>query len=253
MNKSITAIIVDDQASCIKTLCSDLTRYPQIQVVETFTSPEKAKNAILKQQPDLLFLDVEMPKINGFELLNEIRSSIHSQMCVVFYSAFDKYMLEALRASAFDYLLKPYSLEELDLIIKRITDKLESGDVNFEQSIRRLLANDRRFAIYTITGLLLLRCSDILHFRYSPETRYWQMTLANLTVHKLRQNTTAKEILSISSVFAQVSQDCILNIDYLASIENKTYRCVFYPPFNDFDIHVSRRYYSKIKEILEII
>jgi len=57
MNKSITTIIVDDQASCIEILSKDLARYPEIQIIETTTSSEKAKKIIIKQQPDLLFLD----------------------------------------------------------------------------------------------------------------------------------------------------------------------------------------------------
>jgi len=162
-------------------------------------------------------------------------------------------MIDALRASAFDYLLKPYQPEELMLIINRIKKRTKTGKANFEQSIRRLLADDRKFALHTVTSLLLLRRSDILHFQYFNELRYWQMTLTNMSTHKLRLSTTAKEILSISTAFFQVSQDCIINIDYLASIENKTLRCILYPPFGDLNIYASRRYYSRIKEVLEII
>ena len=253
MNKSITTIIVDDQASCIEILSKDLARYPEIQIIETTTSSEKAKKIIIKQQPDLLFLDVEMPKITGIELLNEIRSSIHSNLYVVFYSAFDKYMIDALRASAFDYLLKPYEPNELADIIKRVKKEIVMGRINFEQSMRRLLSDDRKFALQTITGLLLLRRSDILYFQYLNEHRCWQMMLTDYSVHRLRLNMTAKEILSISISFLQVSQDIILNVDYLLSIENKTLRCMLYPPFTEIDIKASKRYYSKIKETLEII
>lgn len=253
MNVPITVIIVDDEPSCIKSLCRDLAVYPEIKVIETVTSAEKAKKVILKQQPDLLFLDVVMPKMNGMELLNEIKASIHSNMCVVFYSTFDKYMIDALRASAFDYLLKPYKPEELKLIVDRIKKRRRTNRVNFEQSIRRLLADDRKFALHTVSSLLLLRRSEILYFQYFKECRYWQMTLTNLSTHKLRLSTTAKEILNISAAFFQISQDCILNIDYLASIENKTLRCILYSPFDTIDIFASRRYYSRIKEGLEII
>ena len=253
MNNTLTTIIVDNEAACIQSLSGDLARYADIRVIETTTSPEKAKKIILKQQPDLLFLDVEMPKMTGFELLNEIRPTVHPNLYVVFYSAFDKYMIDALRASAFDYLLKPYHPEELDSIIERVRREKEMNKINFEQSMRRLLSDDRKFALQTITGLLLLRRSEILYFQYSDESRCWQMTLTDMSVHRLRLNTTAKELLSISLSFLQICQDFILNVDYLQSIENKTLRCILFPPYSDLEIKASRRYYSKIKEALEII
>lgn len=253
MNAPITTIIVDDQPGCIESLSKDLSKFPDIQILETTTSSEKAKKILIKQQPDLLFLDVEMPKITGVELLNEIRSSIHSNLYVVFYSAFDKYMIDALRASAFDYLLKPYQVEELSAIIERVRKEINMGQVNFEQSMRRLLSDDRKFAMQTLKGLLLLRRSDILYFQYLNEVRCWQMMLTDFSIHRLRLSTIAKEILSISTSFLQISQDIILNVDYLLSIENRTLRCMLYPPFTELDIKASKRYYSKIKEVLEII
>jgi two-component system LytT family response regulator len=253
MEKAITTIIVDDEPACIKALCSDLEQYPEIEVIETITSVEKAKKILLKQQPQLLFLDVEMPKMNGIELLQEIGNSLHSNICVVFYSAFDKYLIDALRASAFDYLLKPYQTDELEQIIERTKCKIKTQNVDFEQSIRRLLSDDRKFALQTVTGLLLLRRSEILYFQYNNDTRSWYIILTNGVSHKLRINTTSKEILNISIAFYQVAQDCIINIDYLISIENNTFRCLFHPPYDSHNITVTRRYYSKLKEALEII
>ena len=252
-NMLINTIIVDNEIACIKSLCLDLASYPEIKVIDTITSPEKAKKVIVKEQPSLLFLDVEMPSMTGIELLREIQPQLHSKICVVFYSAFDKYMIDALRSSAFDYLLKPYQPEELRSIIDRVKEKLKNGNTNFELSIRRLLDDDRKFALQTITGLVLLRRSDILYFQYFNEGRYWLLTQTNMTTYKLRLNTTAKEILSIGPSCIQISQDRILNIDYLSSIENKTYRCTLYPPFNNIELYASRRYYSKIKDALEII
>jgi two-component system LytT family response regulator len=253
MNTTITTIIVDDEPACIQALCTDLEQYPEIEVIETITLAEKAKKAILKQQPQLLFLDVEMPKMNGIELLQEISSALHTNICVVFYSAYDKYLIDALRASAFDYLLKPYQPDELKQIIERVKYKIKNNSVDFEQSIRRLLSDDRKFAMQTVTGLLLLRRSEILYFLYNNNNRSWYIVLTNSTTHNWRINTTSKEILNISLAFYQVSQDCIVNIDYLASIENTTSRCVFYPPYSELNFKVTRQYYSKLREALEII
>ena len=112
MTNTIKTIIVDDEINSIHNLEEDLKAYPEIEILDTITSSQKAKKSIIQYQPDLLFLDVEMPYINGIELLQEIRPYVRNSMRVIFYSAFDKYMLDALRASAFDYLLKPYQTNE---------------------------------------------------------------------------------------------------------------------------------------------
>lgn len=249
----LTAVIADDEIACIKSLYDDLAIYPQIEVTGTFTSGREARNAIVKEPPNLLFLDVEMPDMNGLELLREINDSACSVPIIVFYSAFDKYMIDALRASAFDFLLKPYTFDELRDIIYRVEQKFREKNVTFERTLNRLLSGERKFALHTVTGLLLLKKSDILYIEYITETRYWHLTLADMSIHKLRQNTTAKDVLNVNQVLVQVNQNCILNTDFLISIENGTLRCILCPPYDRKEIFASRRYYSKIKEMLDII
>jgi two-component system LytT family response regulator len=111
-----------------------------------------------------------MPGTNGIDLLNELAPGMYSNMCVVFYTAFDRYMIDALRCSAFDFLLKPYRPEELQLIINRVEERLREGNRDFEQTVCRLLAGNRKFALYSITGLLLLKQTDILHLPEKPLT-----------------------------------------------------------------------------------
>lgn len=194
-----------------------------------------------------------MPHQTGLEFLEEISSFGYKEMCVVFYSAFDKYMIDALRASAFDYLLKPFKKEELDNIINRTKEKVLSGIGNFEQVKYQTLNLDRRFAVHTVSGLQLLNEMEILYFEFINNQRYWQLTHTNLSHSKLLTNTTSKDILKMTPSLIQISKDYIININYLSSIENKTYRCLLYPPFNNLEIYASRRYYSQIKNSLEIL
>ncbi|MDR0505562.1 MAG: response regulator transcription factor [Dysgonamonadaceae bacterium] len=248
----ITTIIVDDEPSCIKALCDDLQQYPEIEIIETIAEVEKARKAILKQQPQLLFLDVEMPYKNGIQLLHEISYALHSNICVVFYSAYDKYLIDALRVSAFDYLLKPYLPEELEQIIERVKNKIRNQSSDFEKSIRRLLSADREFALQTIKGLIILKRSKILYFQYYSDLRYWQIVLTDNQAYRLRVDITARDIMNISLSFHQINKNIIINIDYLASIDSD-YNCRFYPPFEHLDFIISRRYYINLKKILEII
>ena len=78
MNEEITVVIVDDDPVSIRNLSNDLMIYPDIQILETTTSVEKAQKIIIRQQPDLLFLDVEMPKQSGLELWKSIQSDVHA-------------------------------------------------------------------------------------------------------------------------------------------------------------------------------
>ncbi len=253
MKKTITTIIVDDENDSIEILSKDLKGYPEIEVIETATSAEKAKKIIVQYQPDLLFLDVEMPRTNGLELLHEIKDSMRPDICVVFYSAFDRYMIDALRSSAFDYLIKPYQPEDLSNIITRIKERSEESSTAIEQAIRKLLTNDRKFALQAISGLILLRPNEVLCFQYIDNLRSWQITTTDGAIHKLRTGIIAKDLLSFSPSFMQINQECILNTDYISSIENKTLKCILYPPFNNLVIHASRRFYSKLKEQLDIL
>ena len=253
MTTNITTIVVDDEPNSIRNLVDDLTAYPEITILDTQTSSQKAKKSIIQYQPDLLFLDIELSTTNGIELLQEIRPYIYHNMHVVFYTAFDKYMIDALRASAFDYLLKPYQTEELHQIIERVKLEKNNDPVNFEQAMHHLLSKDCKFAVQTVNNLLLLRDSEILYFQYSNENRCWNMTLTNMKQHRLRLSTKARDILNLHSSFIRINTDCILNIDYLSSIENSTLRCSLYAPFNDLELTASRRHYSKIKEALKLL
>lgn len=162
-------------------------------------------------------------------------------------------MLDALRASAFDYLLKPYQINELKQIVERIKREKTNSPINFDQAMRQLLSNDCKFAVQTVSRLLLLRRSEILYFQYSEDARCWQMTLTNMEQYRLRLSTKAKDILNFCPSFIRVNTDCILNIDYLSSVENNTLRCILYAPFSHLEISASRRHYSKIKEALNFL
>lgn len=102
-------VIVDDDEIAADNLALELKAKPEFSVEGVARNARLAKRLIDKVHPELLFLDVEMPDMTGMELLQDIRDSIVWNMRVVFYTAYDKYMIQAIRESAFDYLLKPSS------------------------------------------------------------------------------------------------------------------------------------------------
>ena len=277
----IKVVIVDDEPQSILRLENDLAALEDFEVIATSSSAMSAKTLVMSMQPDVLFIDVEMPGQTGFEVLQSLRDEMPMNLIVVFYSAFNKYMIDALRASAFDFLLKPYQQEELELVVGRIRRKMEEGDglsssssssslgSSFSSSsssseshqnpqdlmgLNGLLGTSgKRLAIQTISGLLMVKPDEVFCCTFDEDTRLWHLRLANGQIHKLKKQTTAKSVLSLSPSLAQVRQDCIINLDYLISIENYTLRCIFSPPFDQENITVSRRCYKAVKEKLEIL
>mgnify|MGYP000471273814 CR=1 FL=1 len=225
----------------------------QIEYKKYAATAELGKRHILKYQPDLVFLDVELPDMSGFDLLDDIRDDILPNLRVVFYTVYDKYILDALRAAAFDSLLKPYLIDELAALIERFHTTEPADVACMERSLRKILNRDSRFAIQTVSGLLLVRCEEIFLFQFLGDQRCWQIVLTSRTTHKLKMGTTAKDLLSINNTFVQISQDCIVNLTYLMFIENKTLRCEFYPPFQEEERIASHRYFKQLRERLDII
>lgn len=118
MQDKIKVVIVDDEPQSIHRLQDDLATLEDFEVIATSSSAVSAKNLVMSIQPDVLFIDVEMPGQTGFEVLQSLRDEIPMELIVVFYSAFDKYMIDALRASAFDFLFKPYQQDEFELVVE---------------------------------------------------------------------------------------------------------------------------------------
>lgn len=252
MKEVIKTIIVDDDISALNKLQEDLTIFPEIKIIAGVSSAETARTLITTSQPDLLFLDIEMPGTSGLELLNDIKEDIRD-IRIVFYTAYNKYLKDAIRYSAFDYLQKPYLPEELSFIINRIQTSAPANKSHIDQSIRTLLQQENKFAIQTITGLMLVKCHEVLLFQYLKDQRCWQMRFSDNSLYKLRTNITAKDLIALSTSFIQINQNCIINLSYLMSIENKTLKCIFYPPFDEIELEVSSRYFKKIKDKLDIL
>lgn len=262
-HKKIKVIIVDDQPMSILRLADDLEKEGSFEVIATSSCPSAAANLVSGMKPDVLFLDVEMPGKTGFEVMQDINDLQVGNVITVFYSAFDKYMIGALRASAFDFLLKPYQPEEFEIVVNRIKQKLAARISELKTSNDESPALDnlsqfdgmgvKRAAIQTLTGILLVNPAEVFCFSFDEDVKLWILRMVSGKLYKLKKQTTAKVLLSIDESFVQVRQDKIINMDYLIGIENGTMRCLFNPPFDDEDVQVSRRCLKEVKRRLEIL
>ena len=120
----IKAILIDDEMHCLKTLGMLLKEYcPEVEVLDKCSDAETGLQAIEKYKPDLVFLDIEMPHINGFEMLEQF-SKIN--FAVIFTTGYDQYAIKAIHFSALDYLLKPVEPKELINAVKKIEDYIKN-------------------------------------------------------------------------------------------------------------------------------
>src|SRR5215213_10696363 len=109
------ALLIDDEPLARSIVKEYLQQYPQIELVQECNDGFEGVKAIMQHQPDLIFLDIQMPKINGFEMLE----LIEQLPAVIFTTAFDEYAIKAFETHAIDYLLKPFSKERFDKAIEK--------------------------------------------------------------------------------------------------------------------------------------
>src|SRR5215471_17300905 len=122
-------IIIDDEPLARSIVREYLKKYPELEIAQECNDGFEGVKAIQQQQPDLIFLDIQMPKINGFEMLE----LIDQPPAVIFTTAFDEFAIKAFEAHAIDYLLKPFSQERFDKAIEKWKDQNASGKKNTEE------------------------------------------------------------------------------------------------------------------------
>ena len=161
----IRSIVIDDEQHCVRSLLSDIQQHcPAIEVVEACSSAKEGMMAIKKLNPDLVFLDVEMPWMNGFEML-EVLGEIN--FSIIFTTAHDEFAAKAFRISAIDYLLKPIDANDLKAAVQKVEKKMTEG--NSVQHITNLLRNirqtsiDQKIALPQREGYEFVEVSSILY------------------------------------------------------------------------------------------
>lgn len=174
----IQAIIIDDESKCISLLQKMLAdAFPEINIVATCTQPEEGIKAIRIHEPDIVFLDIEMPNKNGFEVLEATRDIPFN---VVFTTAYQQYAIKAIKFSALDYLLKPVDADELKDAMFRFKQKQknEQRDKQLNLLFDNLKNNGNaysRLSLSTSEGVLFINTTDILYCEASGGYTFFYM------------------------------------------------------------------------------
>ena len=172
----LSAVIIDDEAHCIKTLQWNLQQYcsQKVRVVATFTNPQEALLQLPHVRPQVLFLDIEMPHLNGISLLQQWQPN---HCAVIFTTAYDQYAIKAIKLNALDYLLKPIVKDELvmavDKLIKQQAAILPAQVLALQEA--HITRQPDKIAISTNQGLLFIRISQII--RVEAQGAYCQFIM----------------------------------------------------------------------------
>lgn len=165
----LRAILVDDEFNSLQNLEQKLVKFcPDIQVVAAVQKPDEAILLIRQHRPDVIFLDIEMPRMNGFRMLDELGQY---EFEIVFTTAYNHYAVDAIRISAFDYLTKPIAIKDLQKTVERLAlraklhtkDKMEA----FRASLLSPKSQEEKVGIPTSDGLEFIPIKNIVHIESS--------------------------------------------------------------------------------------
>jgi two-component system LytT family response regulator len=208
----IKAVIIDDELNCINSLKTDLARHcGNVQVCGSYTSAKEGIIAIRKYNPDLVFLDIEMPLINGFEMLEMLDPF---DFFIIFTTAYDKFAAKAFRLSAVDYLLKPVDPEDLKIAVNRTEEKMLSASKNL--NIQNLLQNIRqpiqqqKIALPNRDGYEFVSISSILYC--NAEGAYTRIFLSDKRVLLVSKSLGDIEELLPSDIFVRIHHSHIVHL-----------------------------------------
>jgi len=246
---TIRAIIVDDEELARQILHEYLRSESDIEVVAECANGFDAVKAVAEHKPDLLFLDVQMPKLDGFEVLELIGSDV----AVVFVTAYDQYAMKAFDAAAVDYLLKPFDLERFRTALQRVRRRLgekaaQPNPADLKAAAQPPGQHARRIVVKDGTRVHII---PIGHLDFAEaQDDYVALHSAGKTY--LKQQTISSLESSLDSTrFVRVHRSYIVNLERVAKIEPYTKDTRLAILSDDSRVPMSRAGYLRLKELMD--
>lgn len=247
------AILVDDELDGIRTLQKMLALHcPQVEVIATCANADEAKHCIADKHPAVVFLDIQMPGKTGIELLEEISAKDFE---VIFVTAYNEYMLQALQFSAADYLLKPVDEDRLIDAVQRVEKRLAEGKK--EEQSTALLHNlgkagnpaEMRLCLPTLKGFLVLKLEEIIYCE--AERSYTIFHLDSGKTVMVSKPLLDYDYLLKDTTFLRVHKSFLVNLLHVREYQRGEGGFVIMS--NKAEIEVSRRkkdaFLTKVKEV----
>ncbi len=218
-----------------------------IEVVAKAINVETGVESILQYAPDIVFLDVQMPKKNGFELIHEIRD-FNLKPTIVFVTAYNEYAIDAIKHSAFDYLLKPVKLTDLQKTILRYNN--EKTQKEFANQHLTLLEEIKKTKLkfQTRTGFILIDINEIVYCQ--AEGSYTLICKKNKNTELITTNLSKIEELLVGEQFFRIGRSTIININYLTRVDRKSRKCTIELDSAEVKLSISRKYVSELERMI---
>ncbi len=210
----IKAILIDDEPLACDLVKEYLQSYPQIEVVATCHDGFEGMKAINEYHPDLIFLDIQMPKITGFEMLE----LIDEPPAVIFATAFDEYAIKAFESNAVDYLLKPFSKERFDKAVQKFLENNEPASSNVQKVVEEasLTKNQNRVVIKDGSKIRIIPIKEVV--RLEADDDYVKIYTEQGNFMKKKTLTHFENTLSENS-FVRVHRSHLINISHITRID----------------------------------
>lgn len=246
----IRCVLIDDEKNALEMMEWLLKTYcPEVEIAAMCNSSELGIDAIHKHKPDIVFLDIEMPNMNGFDMLEKFDKLFFD---VVFCTAYDQFAIKAFKYSALNYLLKPVDPGELKDTIRRIEEKKstpskEQFDLLLQTMKQSSKSTPQRIALTTGDGLLFVPTSEIIYCE--AESNYTNVVLANgkkILVSKVLKDVD--EVLS-GPDFYRVHSSFLININHIKKLVRGDGGYIIMD--NDATVSISRTKRQEFMELFE--
>lgn len=230
------ALIVEDSRLARKDLIELLSSYPEIEIVDQASNANDAYTILLKKNIDILFLDINLPGKNGFELLE----MLDSVPMVIFTTAYDEYAIKAYDYNALDYLLKPIKPEMLDRAIAKSLKAFEKNKTTSSELIKRVFIKDgAKCWLVNINDIILFESEGNYARVYFENNKPLIYKSLNMIEEKVDQN-----------IFFRANRRQIVNLNFIKSVKDGLNNSLKIIMANDMIVEISRRNSYRFKSIL---
>jgi len=245
----LNAIIVDDEPFARETLKAALENFPDIEILAECVNGFEAVQAVQKHQPQLLFLDIQMPKLDGLDVVELLGKDAPF---VIFVTSYDEYALKAFEAEALDYILKPVKAERLAKTIQRVRERMRAQQV---QPMEQLIDKHRdsmgpldRVLIRNGYDVVIIPAQEIVYFE--AEDDYVKVYTAEGKSFLKSERMSKLEKMLDPRNFCRIHRSFILNIEYIKKIEPYTKDNKVAILKTGQRLSISRSGYTRLMELL---
>jgi len=242
--KKKRTILVDDEPLALQALKLTFNEIAEVEVVAECANGYEAVKAVQELNPDLLFLDIQMPGLNGFDVLELLAEKAPP---TIFVTAYDEYAIKAFEAQAIDYLLKPVQRNRLEQAIKHARDFLPESAEKVIDAYREIQVPLQRILIRIGTGVQVIPVEQITHFEAQDDfVEVYTEKESHLKYERLGR---LEQVLD-SHTFIRVHRSFILNVSYLKKIEPYSQNSRLGYLKNGKVVQISKNGYKKLLEVL---